>query len=230
MAASNLNIAGFNVPINTLLKKAAGEQTNPIGHEDKVLREHLVVLQKWFVYWIVYAAIHTVESVIPLHYLLPGYSFFRFLLSGWLVLPIFLSFRTEAGGEDVTAKEWNSFSGQGCGLVYYQYLRPWLEGELSILANLPINVSAIQNFVLNNLSSLSFLLKYLNVDGSKAGAGGESSYLGSVKSYLFATTPAAGPEGSRDDVVEAEYDVIDKPEQPGVTQRKVSGDSRKWLW
>lgn len=133
-----------------------------------------------------------------------------------------MSFKLEPG-EDMS-KEWTQFSSQGCGLVYYEYLRPWLEGELSILANLPIDLGSIQRFAVQTLG-LNFLLQYLNVDTKSEGE--VSGYFSSVKSYLFAPSPSAGSEGSKDDAVVAEYDVIDKPEQPGVTQRKVS---RGWLW
>lgn len=133
-----------------------------------------------------------------------------------------MSFKSEPG-EDVT-REWTQFSSQGCGLVYYEYLRPWLEGELSILANLPFDLGSVQRFAVQTLG-LNFLLQYLNVDTKAEGE--VSGYFSSVRSYLFAPSPSAGSEGSKDDAVVAEYDVIDKPEQPGVTQRKVS---RGWLW
>lgn len=246
IASSNMNIAGFNVPINSLLKRATGESTTSIGHEEKLLHYQLLTLQKWFIYWIVYASIQAVESILPLAYIIPGYSLLKLGFSIWLILPIATNFNFKFNQAQIENRstadfdnEFIKFTQEGCGLIYFQYIRPWLDGELSILSKLPFDINTLQSVATKNFGKLSFLSTYIgtgvinsNDDNNKKNSNifdsnsesinandsdVVSNIFNSMKSFIPTNAYFVQTESSKDIQsdssanVEDEYDVIDKP-------------------
>lgn len=239
VTAANINIGGFNVPLQALLKRASGDQSAAIGHEEVLLQLEVLALQKWFVYWIVYGLVEVAENVLFLKHLVPFYGFLRLLLLLWLVFPaavgLFKADTAEALAADIP-KDWDRFSQNGCGLIYYHFLKPWFDDDVNLFANYDTSIVS------------SFLARYgLTVPsmGRKAAttelAGETNSLLssfqamvastgyfqGETKASADATATATAQEGTDDD-----YDVIEKPSvTEGLTQRKV-GEERKrgWLW
>lgn len=138
-AASTVNIGGVSIPLGTMLKRATASESSI---EEDTLNVRLLTVQMWMIYWIVIGCVSAVESALFLH-VLPLYSMARLCFSLWLIAPIVL---TRARNQkqlfvsfnDMQA-EWASFSQQGCGLVYFQYVRPLMEGQFSFLYDLKMD-------------------------------------------------------------------------------------------
>lgn len=117
----------------------------------------------WFVYWIVTACITAVEELTFLRSL-PLYSVVRLLLSVWLIYPItnFASLRNQSKvlTYDTMQSEWGLFASDGCGLIYFQYLVPFLEKKSDVMANAlllfrnKLSPQVISSFVPGEVSSL----------------------------------------------------------------------------
>lgn len=82
-------------------------------------------LKPWLIYWTVYAVVLTSEAQLSwLLTYIPMYLFLRLLFLGWLVLPVALY-----GGAGLPRES-------GCGVLYYGYLKPAMEGGMDTLADL----------------------------------------------------------------------------------------------
>lgn len=175
-AASTVNIGGVSIPLGTMLKRAtAGESSI----EEDTLNVRLLTVQMWMIYWIVIGFVSAAESVLFLH-VLPLYSIARLCFSLWLIAPIVLT-RTRnqkqlfVSFNDMQA-EWASFSQQGCGLVYFQYVRPLMEGQFSFLYDLKMDevLGQARQFLTVPLLKL-FAVLTRGVGGESAGSHGANS-------------------------------------------------------
>lgn len=206
VAALNVSVGGVSIPVHALLKKATGD-TTALDLDERRLQFHAVALQKWVVYWIVFATGLVVERVLFLRYIVPLYGMVRFFGTVWLLLPIasdFSAFNADAPATDL-ANNWLKFKEDGCGLVYFKYLKPVLDGE-------SVDLERAQAQALKYSSSyVGAVLGLVSRTKNQAAL----NYL-----WSFASKPQ-----EEEPVVEADYDVIDKPEEPSsVTQRK------GWIW
>lgn len=102
-----------------------------------------------------------------LKHALPFYSLWKVVLFSWMVSPIFLSTIANASAlspNDLSAarlnRDWLEFSESGCGLCYYYYIKPWLDGEFEFFSK---------------FDSLLLLDKLLII----------SPYFGSIKKFKF---------------------------------------------
>ncbi|QWU87653.1 hypothetical protein CA3LBN_001918 [Candidozyma haemuli] len=134
-AASSVQIGSVSIPFGTMLKRATAAEGSV---EEDYLNSRLLTVQMWLIYWIVHVSIGIAESMLFLTWL-PLYSSFRLLVSAWLISPIVLSSlrlnRTKALTPQEVQQEWAGFSTQGCGLVYFQYLKPLFDEQLKALIN-----------------------------------------------------------------------------------------------
>ncbi|PVH18954.1 hypothetical protein CXQ85_001246 [Candidozyma haemuli] len=135
-AASSVQIGSVSIPLGTMLKRATAGADGSV--EEDYLNSRLLTVQMWLIYWIVHVSIGVAESMLFLTWL-PLYSSFRLLVSAWLISPIVLSSlrlnRTKALTPAEVQQEWVGFSSQGCGLVYFQYLKPLFDDQLKALVN-----------------------------------------------------------------------------------------------
>lgn len=134
-AASSVQIGSVSIPLGTMLKRATAAEGSV---EEDYLNSRLLTVQMWLIYWIVHVSIGIAELMLFLTWL-PLYSLFRLLVSAWLISPIVLSSlrlkRTKALTPQEVQQEWAGFSTQGCGLVYFQYLKPLFDEQLKALIN-----------------------------------------------------------------------------------------------
>lgn len=134
-AASSVQIGSVSIPLGTMLKRATAAEGSV---EEDYLNSRLLTVQMWLIYWIVHVSIGIAELILFLNWL-PLYSLFRLLISAWLISPIVLSSlrlkRTKALNPLEVQQEWAGFSTQGCGLVYFQYLKPLFDDQLKALVN-----------------------------------------------------------------------------------------------
>lgn len=119
IAASQFRVGGVTVPIGQLLNVEA------LAEDQRQLQRLMISIQKWFIYWVVYATIETAEAVLFLPTLIPLYSLFRLVVHLWLVVPMALA----GGSEDVDklfddTEAWVEFTQLGPGLVYFGYIKP----------------------------------------------------------------------------------------------------------
>lgn len=238
VTAANVNIGGFNVPLQALLKRAAGDQSTPIGHEEVLLQLEVLALQKWFVYWIVYGLVEILECVLLLKYVMPFYGLLRLLLLLWLMFPAAMGLLktdpTVAQVADIP-KDWDRFSQNGCGLVYYQLLKPWFDDDVSLWFN--YDSSQMASF----LAKFGLSVPYVGRTASAEPAEGQNFVLSAIQAMVASTgyfqteaQPAVDPTSttSATESQDDDYDVIDKPSVPeGLSQRN-TGEQRKrgWLW
>ncbi|CUM49959.1 uncharacterized protein AC631_00859 [Debaryomyces fabryi] len=240
IALSNVNIGGFQVPINALLRKP-GDSTNGSGNSEESLQRHLISIQKWMVYWIVYASLNVVESVFLLRYIIPMYSLLRFGISVWLVSPMIIGpVGDTVRSNNIIArkKEFEQFLQSGCGLCYYNFIKPWLDGEFKVLGGIDLSKLISPSILgyLNQYELIHYITQYLNLNKSGEDRP-ESNFFDLVKSkmvdstgsYLFvnnffsdkATSEAkdipldtdglTGADSTPVNVLYEEYDVVDKP-------------------
>ncbi|QRG37557.1 hypothetical protein FDK38_001934 [Candidozyma auris] len=135
-AATSVQLGSVTIPLGTMLKRATAGGDGSV--EEDFLNSRLLTVQMWLVYWIVHVSIGIAESALFLSWL-PLYSSFRLLVSAWLISPIVLSSlrlnRTKALSPAEVQQEWVGFSSQGCGLVYFQYLKPLFDDHLQAIVN-----------------------------------------------------------------------------------------------
>lgn len=81
-------------------------------------QQNLLKIQKWFIYWIVFGIITFVELILFLNYL-PFYYFSKCLFNIWLLIPFFNISKDQS-------KDWIQFTQSGSGLIYFTYLKPFL--------------------------------------------------------------------------------------------------------
>lgn len=244
--SSNINIGGFNVPINTLLKKATGD------HDEKELPEATLLVyksnkvHKWLIFWVVNTTFNLLTSILFIKQIVPFYSLIRLIISVWFVSPM-LQIKS-IDNYDPT-EDWQSFFDSGCGYCYCQFIRPWLNGDFAMLSDLSFdsnrlydNVSNVLITLINlvKLSPLSGLLQF-NQKGTTAASSpsasksSHSSYapvadyaesfktFGAMKlqEYFKGSSTAAesvsSETGNDKEAVDDDYDMIDPPVKTDAT-------------
>lgn len=228
--ATTFLIGGVSIPLGTMLKRAT---TNEASIEEDTLNYRLLTVQMWMIYWIVNGCVRVAESVLLLKYL-PLYSMARLCFSLWLIAPIVLS-STRLKQSQVLSfgdmqSEWVKFSSQGCGMVYFQYLKPLMEGQLAYLNSLSLEPI---------LAAVSRLVPFtLMVVSESSGKYGE--LLGGYgKAFFSREAPKANTDADL-----ADYDVVDSvadsqakdvkakaPESPAQDAKpEARATGRLWFW
>lgn len=130
---SNLKVGGYTIPIGMLFN--SHDLVN-----DQMLQFYLVAMQKWFIYWIIFASLQLIESILFLKYIIPFYFFWKFMFNIWLVLP-FIKFNP-LGEKFDQAQAWLEFNQSGSGFIYFNYLQPGFHDLLAQLQafNLPVTM------------------------------------------------------------------------------------------
>lgn len=232
-AASTVNIGGVSIPLGTMLKRAT---TSESSIEEDTLNARLVTVQMWMIYWIVNGFVRAVESVLFLQYL-PLYSVARLCFSIWLIAPIVLT-RTRQQKQlfvsfNEIQTEWVSFSQQGCGLVYFRYVKPLMEGQLSFLYDL--KVDEILGYASKTLT-IPFLKLAMATRGTTTGldsAGNTGPSTGVASSGNGGATSGSGfssfgvSEGANYAQAFSTFSTFSKSYFPsrGVDSREVEGNS-----
>lgn len=191
IAASNVSIGGFQVPINALLRKSS-ETTNDSGSSEQRLQRHLISMQKWMVYWIVYASLNTAESVLLLRYIVPMYSLIRLGVSIWLVAPMITGIPSDEAEVNIAAarkKEFIQFLESGCGLCYYRFIKPCLNGEYKLPGGVDLTQIVSPSILeyLNQYELIRYVTSQLNL-GKTNNAHPEGSLFDVVKSKVIDTS------------------------------------------
>lgn len=252
--SSNVNIGGFNVPINSLLKKASGEPIDHNNNEAIKLVYQTNQVQKWLIYWIVFTSFNVISSIFFLDKLIPLYGSIKTIIFIWLLSPM-VQFSSVNGYDP--KQDWERFYGSGCGYSYVNYIKPWLNGDIPILNDFSIDINSIYGSFDN---TISYLVGSITTSTSLLGKlypnnGNESSetksnassipspsvigvdYINSIKSsQLFQSY--FNPK-QQEEKVEEEYDVIDTPTKTssatGTEQVPHNDDESKprkrgWFW
>lgn len=196
IALSNVNIGGFQVPINALLRKS-GDSTAGTENGEESLQRHLISIQKWMVYWIVYASLSVVESVFLLRYIVPMYSLIRLGISVWLISPMIIGpvgDTTESNNIVARKKEFDVFLQSGCGLCYYRFIKPWLDGEFKLFGGIDLSKIVSPSILgyINQYELIHYITLYLNLNKPGEDRSGsnffelvKSKVVDSSGSYLF---------------------------------------------
>ncbi|CAK9438754.1 uncharacterized protein LODBEIA_P29780 [Lodderomyces beijingensis] len=147
IASQTFKIGGISVPLNLIYN--TGNKLD--GEDERKLQVHLITIQKWFIYWIVLGCVSFLESWLQVViFLLPGYSIVRLVFSIWLISPmISLDWDHEqanAATFDQTL-EWKKFTNGGAGLLFFAYIKPWLEKNIDLVRKVSINPLAILQFM-----------------------------------------------------------------------------------
>lgn len=243
------------IPLGTMLKRAT---TADSTIEEDTLNSRLLAVQMWMIYWIVNGCVHVLESVLLLTYL-PLYSVARLLFSVWLVAPIMLNLARLLKKLLVTHNEiqaeWVTFSQQGCGMVYFQYVKPLMEGRLLFLYDLkPDEILArlSSNLAVPIFKVLAMHLRNTGTaenSGSDSSSGSGSGEVPTAGNYMqtFATLssfskiyfPSREVKETPEETSRAEdldeYDVVDTPLNAlvtGLKNRSVAEkpETRRWFW
>lgn len=115
-----MKLGGYTIPIGLLFNQ--NETIN-----DQSLQYYLITIQKWFIYWIVFASFQLIESIFFLKQIIPFYFFWKFLANIWLILP-FIKFNMINNSNNIKnfdqAKDWLEFTQSGLGQIYFIYLNP----------------------------------------------------------------------------------------------------------
>lgn len=237
--ATTVNVGGVNIPLGTMLRRATSAPDQSI--EEDTLNSRLLAVQMWLIYWVVAGCVSVVESIVPLH-VLPLYSVARLCFSVWLIAPIVLNSATLqkkllVSHQEMQA-EWAAFSQQGCGLVYFSYVKPLMQGQLSFLYDLKVDqiVALLSRYLMGPLLQLAGIASRNASAGPSAGPSASataeppqygSSAPGDGVNYMqtFSTFSktyfpsravdgdgARAREGTPSSAEElAEYDVVDTP-------------------
>ncbi|GEQ72168.1 hypothetical protein JCM33374_g5854 [Metschnikowia sp. JCM 33374] len=211
--STTFNVGGVSIPLGTILKKAT---TSGNAIEEDTMNYRLLSVQMWLIYWMVNASVCAVENILLLKWL-PLYSPLRCALSLWLIAPIIVSSSRLKSSQVLSfndvQQEWAVFSGQGCGLLYFQYLRPFIEENVGLLSRIslePLLASISGNFVLP-------LAEYIGVSALFSGAiaNSDSWYTNMLSDYTkrFRSNnePTVGDINPSLYGDMSEYDVVDKP-------------------
>lgn len=187
IALSNVNIGGFQVPINTLLRKSV-DSTDGTENGEGNLQRHLISIQKWMIYWIVYASLSVVESIFLLRYIVPMYSLIRLGISVWLVSPMIIGTAGDTtGNNNIVArkKEFDLFLQSGCGFCYYRFIKPWLDGEFKLIGGFDLSKIISPSILgyLNQYELIHYIVLYFNLN-KPGGDRPESNFFELVKSKV----------------------------------------------
>lgn len=160
LASQNLKIGGFTVPLNYLYNRnlsgttnsdlndkssstttsSSSSSSNISINDERALQIHLISIQKWFIYWIVIAIISLLENILFLKYIIPGYSIFRLIFNIWLIIPM-ISIKQEVDANSTfdNTIEWKKFTSNGAGLLYFSYIKPFIEQHIDCIRKFSIN-------------------------------------------------------------------------------------------
>ncbi|CAI5757535.1 unnamed protein product [Candida verbasci] len=156
ISSQNFKVGGVTIPLNLIYQ----QDNNLDASDEKLLQIHLISIQKWLIYWIVIAVINSIESILFLNYL-PGYSILKLIGSIWLIIPmISIGKKGEEFDENKSfdnTLEWKNFTEQGSGLIFFTYIKPWIEK----------NLETIKKFTINpfDLIQILKLANFINKDG-----------------------------------------------------------------
>lgn len=183
IASQNLKIAGFTVPLNYFYK-SDGKNSNINQNDETALQIHLISIQKWFIYWIIVGIVSLFENVLFLKYLIPGYSLLRLGFNIWLIVPM-ISIRKEVDAESTFDHtiEWKKFTSNGAGLIYFSYIKPWIEQHMETIrkySNNPIEV--LQS--ISGLQSFSGLQTFFNKNNNIGSSSETSSVSGDYSNVI----------------------------------------------
>lgn len=239
--ATTVHLGGVAIPVGTMLRRATQDPKSTL--EEDTLNFHLLNLQMWFIYWLVTACIVVVEDFSFVK-MIPFYLLWRLMLSAWLIFPItnFTSLRTSSKILTYVEmqKEWETFSNEGCGLVYFKYMAPFCERQLASFKH-------YWNTFLNQISprSGSTLSQAVSSVSQSLASPEETPKL--ADGYLHGISDIVGimfPGGivEKDTVLESlssstlimdkvfsEYDLVDKPEEKGglLVKQRGSAESKQ---
>lgn len=249
--ATTFNVGGVSIPLGTILKKATAVDNEV---KEDTLNSRLLSVQMWLIYWIVNAAVSTVENIFYLKWI-PLYAPIRFIFSLWLIAPILVGSAKLKSTKALTfndiQQEWAKFSGQGCGLIYFGYLRPFLDENVGLLNRIsfePLLASLSGKFVLPLAQQIG-LLSLLSRNQAPQSNLNTYSEIFSEYANVFRLGPvsATGEPGSTSFGDISEYDVVDKPSSSDEYELKnrgalaahedglkntltVSGAKPSWFW
>ncbi|CAN3370640.1 hypothetical protein DICA4_F31032 [Diutina catenulata] len=197
IAATHFRVAGVTVPIGAIFtaKDASAD-------DQQLLQSELITMQKWFIYWIVYACVETGEAVFFLRQLVPFYDLFKLLLSAWLLVPMVAkSSEVDSTTSFDETKQWAAFSENGAGLVYFGYIKPAISRGLDRV-ELPNTTQTV----------------FSSFPGSSTAVDSSYVMVSSLRSRLMGSPPAEPAED--ESVVE-----VEAPETPVAPAPK-----KGWLW
>lgn len=229
-ASSNFKVAGISVPLNFLYREGGSDQL------DEELQVLMISIQKWFIYWIVFASVQLVETVLFLRHIIPLYSTFKLGFVGWLIFPMIISEGGKkigggssgdpvAGEQNANSllsfdhtKDWISFTNNGAGLVYFQFIRPWIEGHFD-----SFNPSRLIGEVSGLVSNLGLSA---NTESAATPSTLDSSFI-MVKN--FTSKLGYGGDGKQDT---EEYDLVENVGETKATgvETKATKNVKGWLW
>lgn len=127
IAATNFKVGGISVPIGVLFKSQDISTS-----DDEQLQLQLITIQKWFIYWIVFASMQLVESLLFLRYFVPFYFAIKFMVSVWLILPMINGVRgSDTSRSFDTTQDWLEFTNSGAGFIFFTYIKPFIENGLT---------------------------------------------------------------------------------------------------
>lgn len=243
-------MGGVAIPVGAMLKRATQAQNQQDPIEEDTLNYYLLNVQMWFVYWVVTACITVIEDLTFLKSL-PLYSLGRLFFSVWLMFPItnFASLRSQSKvlTFEKMQTEWDLFSNQGCGLLYFKYMVPVLEKKTVALVQLwrsfqsQLSPESFRNLVPEEVSSIGLAIGSAASasrpeDSLKNAADGYLHNLSGFVGTMFSASPEAQP-GAKDSVTKSssaalisdkvfsEYTVVDKVEARENQHEKLRAES-----
>ncbi|RLV92706.1 hypothetical protein JA1_003054 [Spathaspora sp. JA1] len=218
IASQNLKIAGITVPIGMIfdtLKTTATSYTednhdNAKNNESTTvqkitpemeLQAHLISIQKWFIYWIVISVVTLFEKLLFLN-LLPGYSIIKFGFGIWLIFPMISTFsqQVEIDSRFDNTKEWKTFTQTGAGLVFFKYIKPWIEHHRD----------KINEIISNPIQALHLResAKYFPVNLKNNIAGSLASNLASNLTNKFTSSEAGTGTGTENGLLDSSFVMV----------------------
>ncbi|EMG46609.1 hypothetical protein G210_3142, partial [Candida maltosa Xu316] len=219
LASQNLKIGGFTVPLNYIYGKSDATKIN--ADDERALQIHLISIQKWFIYWIVTAIVSLAENVLFFKYIIPGYSLIRLAFNIWLIIPM-ISIRQEVDANSTfdNTVEWKKFTSNGAGLIYFNYIKPWIEQHIESIRKLSANPA-------NAIQLLGFVNKLNKDTESSNESSSGSDYSNVLDSFVMVMNMKnKWTGGSTEDVNEQkaeEFDVVDATPDPKTQATKRKG-------
>ncbi|OBA21689.1 hypothetical protein METBIDRAFT_190765 [Metschnikowia bicuspidata var. bicuspidata NRRL YB-4993] len=221
--ATTFTVKGVSIPLGTILRKATAAEAQI---EEDTLNYRLLSVQMWLIYWIVNATVRAAETVLHLAWL-PLYSIVRCMFSLWLVAPIMVSSARLKSSQVMSfndvQQEWADFSSQGCGLVYFRYLRPFFDKHAGLLSQLSAEplLAYISGLVVLPLAQRAGF--WALARGALQPSAGYAETIAGYTGFSWPGRGRAGPEAKTaalEDI--SDYDVVDRPggtEEPAARQR-----------
>lgn len=231
-----ISVGGINVNLGEMFKSAMNDNALPMGYSEKAVAQVSLVVQKWLIYWIVLSVLTILETVLV--YIVPFYQFFKLPLILFFISPMVLN-SSKLAVSAIIAREkppaidndadWRQFQDQGCGLVYFKILKPFLDGEVDALMKyIPFDkLKQLASIIPLSQSSLAWALKI-------------ALFKMSTRSVDEADSVATGnpetrfvKEGAAASFYEEEFDMVDKPTETENNLRlrdKQKSEKKGWLW